>query len=126
MDDRQVTPQYFNVAGELAPVCAQLVLKCLYLTRTGRTDLTVNRKYAGNIRHTKEHSLWSKIGTIIEFHQPLETLQTLRFCWKHDEGFANFECLKDASFARDFQDSKFKVRWSVMSIGIRKTLVPIS
>ena len=44
MDDRQVTPQCFNVAGELAPVCAQLVLKCLYLTRTGRTDLTVDRK----------------------------------------------------------------------------------
>ena len=77
MDDHQVTPQCFNVAGELAPVCAQLVLKCLYLTRTGRTDLTVDRKYAGNIRHTKEHSLWSKMGTIVKFPKPLDTLQTI-------------------------------------------------
>ena len=77
MDDPQVTPQYFNVVGELAPVCAQLVLKCKYLTRVGRTDLTVDRKYAVKIRHTNEHRLWSNIGTIVKFPKPLDTLQTI-------------------------------------------------
>ena len=83
MDDPQVTPQYFNVVGELAPVCAQLVLKCKNLTSVGRKDLTVDRKYAGKIRHTHEHSLWSKMGTIEKFPQPLDTLQTIWSRWKH-------------------------------------------
>ena len=44
IDDHQLKPEDFEVAGELASICARVVLKCLYLARIGRPDLlwTVN------------------------------------------------------------------------------------
>ena len=44
-DDHQLNPEEFQIRGDLAPVCAQIVRKCLYLARIGRPDvlLSVNR-----------------------------------------------------------------------------------
>ena len=39
IDDHQIPPEYFETAGELSAVCAQMVIKCLYLARSGRPDL---------------------------------------------------------------------------------------
>ena len=44
MDDHQFVPEDFNITRDLAPVRAQVVLKCLYMARIGRAGLllTVN------------------------------------------------------------------------------------
>ena len=126
MDDRQVTPQCFNVAGELAPVCAQQVLKCLYLTRTGRTDLTVDRKnmLARSVTQ-KNTACGQRSARLLSFTNHSKHYRPYGFVGNTIKDLQT-DFFQDASFARDLQDSKFKVRWSVMSIGFRKTLVPIS
>ena len=44
IDDHQLKAEDSEIKGVLADVCAQIVLKCLYLARIGRPDLlwTVN------------------------------------------------------------------------------------
>ena len=39
MDDHLSSPEDVNVTGELAPVCAQIGLTCLYFDRIGRQGL---------------------------------------------------------------------------------------
>ena len=38
-DDHQLKKDEFEVVGEVALVCAQIVLKCPYFARTGRPDI---------------------------------------------------------------------------------------
>ena len=39
MDDHQIKKQELESVGELSKVCADVVLKCFYLARTGRPDI---------------------------------------------------------------------------------------
>ena len=42
VDDHLIPPEDFEVQGELSDVCAQIVLKCLYLPDIGRPDLILS------------------------------------------------------------------------------------
>ena len=73
MDDHQCSPEIFESEGELARVCAQIVLQCLYFARIGRPDLLARPVTKWIIACDK------KVGTIDERHQSNKTLRTLFF-----------------------------------------------
>ena len=63
MDNQQIPLEDYETIGELSAVCARIVLKCLYLTRSGRSDTMVT-KYSGKISNIMEQSFWQKVAKI--------------------------------------------------------------
>ena len=55
MDDHQFKEEENESVGELSTVCSQIVLKCLYLERTGRPDIP----WSGN-KLARAVTKWSK------------------------------------------------------------------
>ena len=55
IDDHQIREEETGSVGELAKVCAQIVLKCLYLARIGRPDIlwSVNKLARSITKWTK-------------------------------------------------------------------------
>ena len=55
MDDHQFEEEEDEYVGELSTVCSQIVLKCLYLARSGRPDIlwSVNKLARAVTKWTK-------------------------------------------------------------------------
>ena len=75
--DHQSSPEDSSCTKELAPICEQIVSKCLYVARIGRRELlrTVNILALSVTRW-----IGKKVGTIDKLHQSNETLQTILSC----------------------------------------------
>ena len=57
IDDRHFKEEEMKFAGELSQVCSQIVLKCAYLARIGRRDISMVSKEACKIDHEMDQSL---------------------------------------------------------------------
>ena len=53
-DDHQFKEEEMGSVGELSTVCAQIVLKCLYLARIGRPDIFMVSKQVCPCHHEME------------------------------------------------------------------------
>jgi len=124
IDDHLLAPEDFINKGVLAPVCAKIVLKALYLSRLARPDLfwTVNalarevtrwnvacdkrlHRLISYIEHTKQYTMTSFIG------DELQDCLLMLFC--------------DASFAGDLVGSKSTSGALLCVVGPR-TFCPIT
>ena len=91
--------------GELSQVCSQIVLKCLYLARTGRPDIlwSVNKLARSTTKWTKACD--KRLGRLIscihhtcEYKQYCYVGNTLKQC--------RLGLFQDPDFAGDLEDSK--------------------
>ena len=56
-DDHHFLEEELKSVGELPKVCPQIVLKCLYLARVGRPDISMVSEQACTIDHKMDHSM---------------------------------------------------------------------
>ena len=66
--------------GKLSDVCSHIVLKCLYLARTGRPDILWLGYQFGTICHKMDSSMWQTTGTINFLHSFHEWLPPVLSC----------------------------------------------
>ena len=68
-DDHQFKEEEIESVGELSRVCAQIVLKCLFLARIGRPDIlwSVN-KQACSCHHEMDESMRQTLSTFNFLH----------------------------------------------------------
>ena len=57
IDDHHFKEEELKSVGELSKVCSQIVLKCLYLARIGRPDITVVSEQTCTIDHKMDQGL---------------------------------------------------------------------
>ena len=124
LDDHQIKKEELENKSELSQVCFHVVLKCLYLARTGRPDIlrsvtklarsvtkwpqACDRRLArliSYIHYTSDHRQYCHVGN------------AARHCRL---GF-----FQDSDFARDHEDSKSTSR-GILCIFGGHTFVPIS
>ena len=98
LDDHQFKEEELGSVGELAKVCSQIVLKCLYLARIGRPDIlwSVNKlaravtkwtracdkrlaRLISYIHHTCDYKQCCHVGNTAKQCR-LGTVSRLRFC----------------------------------------------
>ena len=110
--------------GELSKVCSQIVLKCLFLARTGRPDIqwSVNKLARSITKWTKACAkrlcrLISYIHHICEYKQCCHVGNTAKHCRL---GF-----FQDSDIAGDLEDSKSTSGGTLCVFGSH-TFVPIS
>ena len=105
IDDHQIKPEDFEVVGELASICARVVLKCLYLARIGRPDLlwTVNILARAVTKWTKacDKRLEKLISYIWHTRDYIQTCYVGNTAEERSLGI-----FQDASFAGDLKDPK--------------------
>ena len=106
MDDHQFKEEEeIGSVGELSKVCAQIVLKCLYLARTGRPGVlwSVNKLARAFTKWTKACDkrlcrLISYIHHTCEYRPHCYVGNTAQQC--------RLRLFQDSDFAGDFEDSK--------------------
>ena len=110
--------------GELSKVCSQMVLKCLYLARTGRPDIlwSVNKLARSITKWTKAcdkrlNRLISYIHHTCEYKQYCHVGNTAKQC--------RLGLFQDHNFAGDLEDSKSTSGGTLCIFGSH-TFVPIS
>jgi hypothetical protein len=123
LDDHQIPPEDFETKGTLAPVCARIVLKALYLARLGRGDL-MNAVNTLAREVTKWTVAWDKrILRLISYISC--TAQYGQQCWIGDKfEDAKIVFFSDASYADDLSHSKSTTGGWMCLIG-PNTYVPI-
>ena len=109
MDDLQLKEEESESVGELSTVCSQIVLKCLYLARTGRPDIlwSVNKLARTITKWTKSCDtrlarLISYIHHTSEYRQYCHVGNTAQQC--------RLGLCQDFDFARDLEDSNINIR----------------
>ena len=105
IDDHQLTDGDLDTKGVLAPVCARIVLKALYLARMNRVDCL----YAVNML-AREVTRWN-VACDKRLHKLMcyihHTTSWTQACWVGDRPEDCFLALFcDAGFATDLADSK--------------------
>ena len=122
--DHQFKEEEMGSVGELAKVCAQIVLKCLYLARIGRLDIlwSVNKLGRAITKWTRACDkrlarLISYIQHACEFKQHCHVGNTAQQC--------RLGLFQDSDFAGDLEDSK-STSERILSIFGSHTCVPIS
>ena len=125
MDDHQFKEEEENEsAGELSTVCSQIVLKCLYLARVGRPDISwsVNKLARAVTKWTKAFD--ERLARLISYIH--HTCKYKQYCYV---GNTAKQCrlglLKDSDFAGDFEDSK-STSGGILCIFGSQTFVPTS
>ena len=110
--------------GELSKVCSQIVLKCLYLARSGRPDIqwSVNKLARSVTKWTKAcdkrlSRLIFYIHHTCEYKQHCHVGNTVEHC--------RLGLFQDSDFAGDLEDSKFTSGGALCVLGSH-TFVPIS
>ena len=110
--------------GELSQVCSQIVLKCLYLPRIGRSDIlwSVN-KLARSITKWTKASEKRLIRLISYIHHTCEYKQ---YCYVENTAKqCRLGLFQDSDFAGDLEDSKSTSGGTLCVLGSH-TFVPIS
>ena len=110
--------------GELAQVCSQIVLKCLYLARIGRPDIlwSVNKFARSITKWTKAcdkrlNRLISYVHHTCEYRQYCHVGNTAKQC--------RLGLFQDSDFAGDLEDSKSTSGGTLCIFGSH-TIVPKS
>ena len=110
--------------GELSKVCSQIVLKCLFLARTGRPDILwlVNKLARAVTKWTRACDkrlarLISYIHNTSEYRQYCHVGNAAQHC--------GWRLFQDSDFAGDLEDSKSALGGILCIFGSR-TFVPIS
>ena len=123
-DDQHFKEEEMKSVGELSKVCSQNVLKCLYLARIGRPDISwsVNKLALANTKRNKacdkRLALWiSYIHHTCEFKQYCHVGNTAQQC--------RLGLFQDSDFAGDLEDSK-STSGELLCIFGSHTFVPIS
>ena len=123
LDDHQFTEGHESV-GELSTVCSQVVLKCLYLARIGRPDISwsVNKFARAIAKWTRECDkrlarLISNIHHTYDYKQCCHVGNTAQQC--------RLGLFQDSDFAGDLEDSKSTSGGTLCIFGSH-TFVPIS
>ena len=105
IDDHHFKEEEMKSVGELSPVCCQIVLKCLYLARIGRTDIlwSVNKLARSITKWTKAcdkrlNRLISCVHHTCEYKQYCHVGNTAKQC--------TLGLFQDSDFAGDLEDSK--------------------
>ena len=103
LDDHHSKEEELKSVGELFQVCSQIVLKCLYLARIGRTDIlwSVNRLARSITKWTKAcderlNRLISYIHHTCEYKQYCHVGNTAKQC--------RLGLFQDSDFAGDLED----------------------
>ena len=124
IDDHQFKEEEIGSVGELSKVCAQIVLKCLYLARIGRPDIlwSVNKLARSITKWTKAcdkrlNRLISYIHHTCEYKQYCHVGNTAKQC--------RLGLFQDSDFAGDLEDSKSTSGGTLCIFGSH-TFVPIS
>ena len=85
MDDRQFAPEDFSRhKREVAPTCARMVLKCLYLAKKWKTRSTY--------WHDQPPGGTKRLERLISYTNQT-TLQTIWLCWRRSSGLELFSTL---------------------------------
>ena len=124
IDDHQFKEEETKSVGELSKVCAQIVLKCMYLARIGRPDIlrSVNKLARAFTKWTRACDkrfarLISYIHLTCEFKQYCHLGNTSKPC--------RLGLFQDSDFAGDQQDSK-STSGGLLCLFGSQTSVPIS
>ena len=124
IDDHHFKEEEMKSVGELSHVCSQIVLKCLYLARTGRPDIlwSVNKFARSITKLTKAcdkrlNRLLSYIHHTCEYKQCCHVGNTAKQC--------RLGLFQDSDFAGDLEDSK-STSGGIMCVFGSHTFVPIS
>ena len=105
MDYHQFKEEENESVGELSTVCSQIVLKCLFLARTGRHDIlwSVNKLARAVTKWTK--SCHKRLARLISYIH--HTSEYWQYCYV---GNTAQQCrlglFRDCDFAGDLEDSK--------------------
>ena len=124
IDDHHFKEEETKSVGELSHVCSQIVLKCLYLARIGRPDISWSvNKFARSItKWTKAcderlNRLISYIHHTCEYKQYCHVGNTAKRC--------RMGLFQDSDFAGDLEDSKSTSGGTLCIFGSH-TFFPIS
>ena len=124
IDDHHFKEEEMKSVGELSQVCSQIVLKCLYLARTGRPDIlwSVNKLARSITKSNKAcdkrlNRLISYIHHTCEYKQYCHVGNTAKQC--------RLGLFQDSDFAGDLEDSKSTSGGTLCIFGSH-TFVPIS
>ena len=123
-DDHQFKEDELGSVGDLSKACTQIVLKCLYLARSGRPDIlwTVNKLARAGTKWTRAcdrrlNRLISYIHHTSKFTQQCHVENTAQQC--------RLGLFQDSDFARDLEDEKSISGRILCMFGSHK-FVPIS
>ena len=124
LEDRHVKEEELESVGELSEVCSHIVLKCLYLARTGGPDISWSvYKLARSV--TK----WTQACDRRLARRVLSIHHTRNYRQYRHVGNASPHCrfglFQDSDFAGDLEDSKSTLGGILCIFGSR-TVVPIS
>ena len=124
IDAHHFKEEELKSVGEWSKVCSQIVLKCLYLARSGRPDIlwSVNKFARSVTKWTKAcdkrlSRLIFYIHHTCEYKQHCHVGNTVEHC--------RLGLFQDSDFAGDLEDSKFTSGGALCVLGSH-TFVPIS
>ena len=124
IDDHHFKEEEMKSVGELAQVCSQIVLTCLYLARIGRPDIlwSVNKLARSITKWTKACDkrlcrLISYIHQTCDYTQYCHVGNTAKQC--------RLRLFQDSDFAGDLEDPKSTSGGALCVLGSH-TIVPIS
>ena len=105
LDDHHFKEEEMGSVGRLFKVCSQIVLKCLYLARIGRPDISgsVNKLARAVTKMAKACD--KRLARLISYIH--HTCDFIQYCYV---GFTAQQCrlglFQDSDFAGDLEDSK--------------------
>ena len=123
INDHHFKEEEMKSVGELSQVCSQIVLKCLYLARSGRPDIlwSVNKLARSNTKWTKACD--KRLNRLISFIH--HTCEYKQYCYV---GNTAKQCrlglFQDPDFAGDLEDSKSTPQGTLCILGSH-TFIPI-
>ena len=125
IDDHHFKEEEVKSVGELAHVCSQIVLKCLYLARIGRPDIlwSVNELARSITKWTKACD--KRLNRLISYIH--HTCEYKRYCHvRNTAKQCRLGLFQDSDFAGDLEDSKKSTSGGTLCVFGSHTFVPIS
>ena len=107
-----------EAVGEVSKVCSQIVLKCLYLARTGRPDIlwSVNKLARSITKWTKACD--RRLARLTSYiHHTSDCRQCCHV--RHTAQHCRLGLIQDSDFAGDLDDSKSTSGWFLCVFGSR-------
>ena len=114
LDDHQFKQGELESVGELSEVCSQIVLKCLYLARIGRPDISMVSEQNCSFNHQMDRSFWPTFRLVDFIHLSHEWLSSMLSCGKHSSAL-QIGFIPRLWLACDLEDSKSTSGWSLVS-----------
>ena len=105
IDDHHFKEEEMKSVGELSQVCSQILLKCLYLARSGRPDIlwSVNKLARAITKWTKACD--KRLNRLISYIH--HTSEYKQYCYvKNTAKQCRLGLFQDSDFAGDLEDSK--------------------